>query len=89
MVGKETTPPELQQGSAEPAGDAQTDREIRIEPRTLKGFNDYLPEAASRREWIMEQLRRTFASWGYVPLETPRSNTRTSSLAGTGRRRRN
>ncbi len=71
MVGKETTPPELQQGSAEPAGGSETDREIRIEPRTLKGFNDYLPEGAARREWIMAQLRRTFASWGYVPLETP------------------
>jgi histidyl-tRNA synthetase len=71
MVGKETTPPELQQGSAEPAGGSETDREIRIEPRTLKGFNDYLPEAAARREWIMAELRRTFSSWGYVPLETP------------------
>ncbi|NBQ63876.1 MAG: hypothetical protein EBU40_16525, partial [Proteobacteria bacterium] len=71
MVGKETTPPELQQGTAELAGGSETDREIRIEPRTLKGFNDYLPEAAARREWIMAELRRTFSSWGYVPLETP------------------
>lgn len=71
MVGRKTNPPELHQELADPAGDSQTDREIRIEPRTLKGFNDYLPDAAARREWIMAQLRRTFASWGYVPLETP------------------
>jgi histidyl-tRNA synthetase len=42
-----------------------------IQPRTLKGFNDYLPEQAARRQWITERLRHVFARWGYQPLETP------------------
>ena len=46
-------------------------REPRIEPRTLKGFSDHLPESAARREWIMATLRGVFSGWGYVPLETP------------------
>lgn len=46
-------------------------RESPIQPRTLKGFNDYLPEQAARRQWIMERLRHVFERWGYQPLETP------------------
>lgn len=46
-------------------------REERIQPRTLKGFNDHLPEQAARRQWIMERLRHVFERWGYQPLETP------------------
>ncbi|HEX2033084.1 MAG TPA: histidine--tRNA ligase [Chloroflexota bacterium] len=46
-------------------------RNGRIQPRTLKGFNDYLPEAAARRQWIIERLRHVFERWGYLPLETP------------------
>ena len=43
----------------------------RIQPRTLRGFNDYLPEQAARRQWLMERLRHVFEQWGYQPLETP------------------
>ena len=43
----------------------------RIQPRTLKGFNDYLPDVAARRHWLQERLRHVFESWGYQPLETP------------------
>jgi histidyl-tRNA synthetase len=43
----------------------------RIQPRTLKGFNDYLPEQAARRQWLQERLRHVFERWGYQPLETP------------------
>lgn len=46
-------------------------REQRIQPRTLKGFNDYLPAQAARRQWIQERLRHVFERWGYQPLETP------------------
>src|SRR5688500_12789515 len=47
------------------------DREQRIQPRTLKGFNDYLPEVALRRQIVKERLRHVFERWGYQPLETP------------------
>jgi histidyl-tRNA synthetase len=43
----------------------------RIQPRTLKGFNDYLPEQAAKRQWLQERLRHVFERWGYQPLETP------------------
>ena len=51
--------------------DGPSAREARIQPRTLKGFNDYLPEQAARRQWVMERLRHVFERWGYGPLETP------------------
>jgi histidyl-tRNA synthetase len=46
-------------------------RPERVQPRTLKGFNDYLPELAARRQWIVDRLRHVFERWGYQPLETP------------------
>jgi len=43
----------------------------RIQPRTLKGFRDFLPETMIPREWIMEQARRVFRSYGFSPIDTP------------------
>ncbi len=43
----------------------------RIEPRTLKGFRDYLPQAMIPRERIMETARRVYRSFGYAPIDTP------------------
>ena len=48
-----------------------SEKEQRIQPRTLKGFNDYLPEIALRRQIVKERLRHVFERWGYQPLETP------------------
>lgn len=48
-----------------------TEKEQRIQPRTLKGFNDYLPEQALRRQVVVERLQHVFERWGYQPLETP------------------
>jgi len=42
-----------------------------IQPRTLKGFRDYLPEVALPRERMMEQIRHVFRSYGYLPIDTP------------------
>jgi histidyl-tRNA synthetase len=42
-----------------------------IQPRTLKGFRDYLPQAALAREQIIETARRTFRSYGFSPIDTP------------------
>lgn len=53
------------------ADDRRSDKEQRIRPRTLKGFNDHLPEQAARRQWVQERLRQVFEAWGYQPLETP------------------
>ena len=42
-----------------------------IEPRTLKGFRDYLPEAMIPREWLIETARRVYRSYGFSPIDTP------------------
>ncbi|HVU89484.1 MAG TPA: histidine--tRNA ligase [Pirellulales bacterium] len=46
-------------------------RPTRIEPRTLKGFRDYLPATAIPRERIMEIARRVYRSYGFSPIDTP------------------
>ena len=43
----------------------------RIEPRTLKGFRDYLPEVMIPRERCMETARKVFRSYGFSPIDTP------------------
>jgi len=42
-----------------------------IEPRTLKGFRDYLPELMILREHIREQARQVCRSYGFAPIDTP------------------
>lgn len=42
-----------------------------IEPRVLKGFRDYLPEAEIERKALTEVLERVFRSFGFVPIDTP------------------
>ncbi len=46
------------------------DRRI-IQPRTLKGFRDFLPDAMQSREWLIDTARAVFRSHGYVPIDTP------------------
>jgi histidyl-tRNA synthetase len=43
----------------------------KIQPRTLKGFRDYLPEAMLPREAIIDTARRVFRSYGFSPIDTP------------------
>jgi histidyl-tRNA synthetase len=42
-----------------------------IEPRTLKGFRDYLPELMIPREQLLEKARRVYRSYGFAPIDTP------------------
>ncbi|OGD56885.1 histidine--tRNA ligase [Candidatus Beckwithbacteria bacterium RIFCSPLOWO2_02_FULL_47_23] len=42
-----------------------------IKPQTLKGFRDFLPQEAQKREWLRQKLIKIFNLWGYDPLETP------------------
>jgi histidyl-tRNA synthetase len=42
-----------------------------IQPRTLRGFRDYLPEQQIPREWMLEQARRVYRSYGFAPIDTP------------------
>src|SRR6187401_1587822 len=43
----------------------------RIQPRTLSGFRDYLPQTMLAREAIMDTARRVFRSYGFAPIDTP------------------
>ncbi|HZY88948.1 MAG TPA: histidine--tRNA ligase, partial [Gemmataceae bacterium] len=42
-----------------------------IEPRTLKGFRDYLPELMIPREGLLEKARKVYQSYGFAPIDTP------------------
>lgn len=47
------------------------DRPNRIQPRTLKGFRDYLPAQMMNREHLMDTARRVYRSFGFRPIDTP------------------
>src|SRR5438270_7496835 len=42
-----------------------------IEPRTLKGFRDYLPAVMIPREELLEKTRQVYRSYGFAPIDTP------------------
>src|SRR6056297_1839891 len=42
-----------------------------IQPRTLKGFRDYLPAVMMPREQMMQTARTVFRSFGFAPIDTP------------------
>lgn len=39
--------------------------------QTLKGFRDFLPEDAIKRNFLRDKIRSVLEKWGYDPLETP------------------
>ncbi len=42
-----------------------------IQPRTLKGFRDYLPSLMIPREEILLKARNVYRSFGFAPIDTP------------------
>jgi histidyl-tRNA synthetase len=42
-----------------------------IEPRTLKGFRDYLPPLMMARERLLEKARQVYRSYSFAPIDTP------------------
>jgi histidyl-tRNA synthetase len=42
-----------------------------ITPKTLKGFRDFLPEQARKRQYVITTLKQVFELYGFEPLETP------------------
>lgn len=42
-----------------------------IKPQTLKGFRDFLPQQAKKRQYVINTLKKVFESYGFEPLETP------------------
>lgn len=42
-----------------------------IKPQTLKGFRDFLPKEAKKRQYAIDAIKVVFESYGFEPLETP------------------
>ncbi len=42
-----------------------------MKPQTLKGFRDFLPKEARKRQYVVDTLKQVFESYGFEPLETP------------------
>src|SRR3990167_3734669 len=42
-----------------------------MKTQTLKGFRDFLPKEAKKRQWLINTLISVFESYGFEPLETP------------------
>lgn len=55
----------------------------RVTPQTLKGFQDYLPEACIPRRHIIQTLEAIFERYGYAPVDTP-ALEHLETLLGTG-----
>lgn len=42
-----------------------------IEPRTLKGFRDFLPAKMVQREKLMDTAKQVYRRYGFLPIDTP------------------
>ncbi len=42
-----------------------------MKTQTLKGFRDFLPKEAKKRQYVIDKIRGVFESYGFEPLETP------------------
>ncbi|HTS17263.1 MAG TPA: histidine--tRNA ligase [Verrucomicrobiae bacterium] len=54
-----------------------------VEPQTLKGFQDLLPEQMIARNAVIKEIRKVYERYGFVPLDTPILE-QLSTLLGTG-----
>ena len=44
---------------------------MKVQPRTLSGFMELLPEQQILMEDVMQILRETYSLYGFTPLDTP------------------
>jgi len=58
-------------------------RKSPVEARTLKGFRDQMPAEVMAREDLAAKIRRVYAKFGFVPLDTPAIEP-LEVLTGTG-----
>ncbi len=43
----------------------------KVIPQTLKGFRDFLPQDAIKRQYVVNIIRTQFERYGFQPIETP------------------
>ncbi|RJP27501.1 MAG: histidine--tRNA ligase [Candidatus Omnitrophota bacterium] len=46
-------------------------RENLVDPITLKGFRDYLPDDMISRNQVVEKIRLVYEKYGFLPIDTP------------------
>lgn len=46
-------------------------RKYKLKPRLIKGFRDIFASNYLARQWMIEQIRSVYESYGFIPLETP------------------
>lgn len=51
--------------------ESSSERQINMNIQTLKGFRDFLPAEAKKRQYVINTLQTVFESYGFEPLETP------------------
>ena len=56
----------------------------KVKPHTLSGFMELLPAPQIQMERIMEILRKTYALYGFTPLDTPQIEAADVLLAKGG-----
>ena len=44
---------------------------LKVTPKILKGFRDFLPVEARKRQYVISTLKQVFEQYGFEPLETP------------------
>ncbi|HSA83824.1 MAG TPA: ATP phosphoribosyltransferase regulatory subunit, partial [Patescibacteria group bacterium] len=44
---------------------------MKVQPKTLKGFRDFLPAEARKRQYVTTIFKTVFEQYGFEPLETP------------------
>jgi histidyl-tRNA synthetase len=54
-----------------------------VAPQTLRGFRDILPDEMSLRNHVIDRIRAVYEKYGYVPIDTPILEHR-STLVGSG-----
>ena len=60
-----------------------SEKKTLVEPRTLKGFQDLLPEDVIARRAVVRTIEAVFERYGFVPLDTPALEY-LDTLLGTG-----
>jgi len=48
-----------------------SEKNTKVSPQTLKGFQDLLPEDLIHRKQLIRKIEAIFEQYGFVPLETP------------------
>ncbi len=56
---------------APPSDTSKTTKSQRVQPRTLKGFRDFLPATMMPRERLIDTAKAVYRSYGFSPIDTP------------------